>query len=669
MVISHNILAMNGDRMLGCVTWKKNKLSEKLASGYRINRGADDAAGLAISEKMRHQIRGLKKGTENIMDGISLLQVADGALHEVHDILQRMNELFVKASNGTNSNSDRITIQSEIEELITEIDRIGQTTEFNTRKVFRNEWGNAGGDGTSGSSGITVHVRGKPTDTSITSYTIGGNEASGISVNGTTFAWADIKDINGDSLASGIQAGSYSFMYNGLTFDVQVSSNSTLKDIADQMDGLSFNTHNNNKVTNVAFSTKQVPSLFYVWDEYNYVNLNHSGICDIRADNGGITITNRNTMASTYIDFNSIGGAYADTYESLMQDGRLNSLTFEVEDSQFDLTIDLASGWTKDDVINALNGASFETNFTGNVEDFVTSIRTDPYLIEASGFYCNFSKDFYIANGCDLSQLNIENPFEGQFIQSMTDKYSFSINLNKDGHTNMFLLDAVSRARLMEIDNRGCSQGEIISLSFSDINGNHIIAEFRAKTNFDFSTFTNTLSNRTDFSNVGHSIYNYSNMKGGASNDYDILLKKDSNHSQDGDLNGTNGIRIQCSGNSSDYIILRIGLMDAEKIGVNKLSALTAKGAENAIGRLSSSIQLISKQRTRIGVQQNRLCYAYNINGNTTENTQSAESKIRDANMAELMVEYANKEIIMNAALSILVQANSNHQYVLSLLS
>ena len=86
MVISHNILAMNGDRMLGCATWKKNKLSEKLASGYRINRGADDAAGLAISENMRRQIRGLKKGTENITDGISLLQVADGALYEVHDI-------------------------------------------------------------------------------------------------------------------------------------------------------------------------------------------------------------------------------------------------------------------------------------------------------------------------------------------------------------------------------------------------------------------------------------------------------------------------------------------------------------------------------------------------------------------------------------------------------
>ena len=151
----------------------------------------------------------------------------------------------------------------------------------------------------------------------------------------------------------------------------------------------------------MTFSTKQVPSLFYVWDEYNYVNLNHSGICDIRADDRGITITNRITNASTYIDFNSIGGAYTDTYESLMQDGKLTSLTFEIEDSQFDLTIDLDSGWTKEDVINGLNGTSFETNFTGNVEDFITSISTESYL-EASGFYCNFSKDFYIANGCDL---------------------------------------------------------------------------------------------------------------------------------------------------------------------------------------------------------------------------------------------------------------------------
>ena len=144
MVISHNILAMNGDRMLGCATWKKKKLSEKLASGYRINRGADDAAGLAISEK-----------------------VADGALQEVHHILQRMNELVVKAANGTYTNSDRSAIQREIDALSTEIDRIGQTTEFNTRKVFQNDWGEAGGDGTAGSSGITVHVKGKPLDNSI----------------------------------------------------------------------------------------------------------------------------------------------------------------------------------------------------------------------------------------------------------------------------------------------------------------------------------------------------------------------------------------------------------------------------------------------------------------------------------------------------------------------
>ncbi len=669
MVISHNILAMNGDRMLGCATWKKNKLSEKLASGYRINRGADDAAGLAISENMRRQIRGLKKGTENITDGISLLQVADGALYEVHDILQRMNELVIKAANGTNTNLDRIVIQSEIDALITEIDRIGQTTEFNTRKVFQNEWGDEGGDGIGGASGITVHVKGSPGDKSITSYTISGDELSGISVNGTTFAWADIRNINGDSLASGIKDGVYSFMYNGLTFDIQVSSNNTFNDIATQVDGLSFNTSSNHKVTNMTFSTKKVPSLFYVWDEYNYVNLNHSGICDIRADDRGITITNRDTQASTYIDFHSIGNGYSDTYESLMQSGTLNSLTFEIEDSQFDLTIDLDSGWTKEDVINGLNGSSFQTNFTGNVEDFITSVSTDANLMEPSGFYCNFTKDFYVANGCDLSKLNIENAFEGQFIQSTTDKYSYSIKLDKDGNTNMFTLDAASRARLMEIDNKGCTPGEIISLSFSDINGNQIIAEFRAKTTFNFSTFTNTLNNRTSFSNYGHSIYEYSNMKGGASQDYDILLKKDNDNSQNPDLHGTNGIIIQCSGDSSDYILLTIGHMDSEKIGVNKLSALTKRGAGDAIDRLSSAIQLIARQRTKIGVQQNRLSYAYNVNENTTENTSYAESQIRDADMAELMVEYANKEIIKNASLSMLVQANHNSSYVLSLLS
>ena len=132
MVVQHNMQAMNANRMLNITTNAQSKSTEKLSSGYRINRAADDAAGLTISEKMRKQIRGLDQASTNAQDGVSAVQTAEGALTEVHSMLQRMNELAVQASNGTNSkDSDRKAIQDEIDQLNTEIDRVSETTKFN----------------------------------------------------------------------------------------------------------------------------------------------------------------------------------------------------------------------------------------------------------------------------------------------------------------------------------------------------------------------------------------------------------------------------------------------------------------------------------------------------------------------------------------------------------
>ena len=136
MVVQHNMQAMNTNRQLGITPNAQAKSTEKLSSGYRINRAADDAAGLSISEKMRSQIRGLDKASSNAQDGISAVQVAEGALNETHSILQRMNELATQAANGTNTTADRNAIQSEINQLTSEIDRIQSTTQFNTMKLI-----------------------------------------------------------------------------------------------------------------------------------------------------------------------------------------------------------------------------------------------------------------------------------------------------------------------------------------------------------------------------------------------------------------------------------------------------------------------------------------------------------------------------------------------------
>ena len=139
MVVQHNLQAMNANRMLNITTGSQSKSAEKLSSGYRINRAADDAAGLSISEKMRKQIRGLDQASTNAEDGVSAVQTAEGALTEVHSMLQRMNELAVQASNGTNSKTDRDAIQSEIDQLTTEIDRVAETTKFNESYLLKGD--------------------------------------------------------------------------------------------------------------------------------------------------------------------------------------------------------------------------------------------------------------------------------------------------------------------------------------------------------------------------------------------------------------------------------------------------------------------------------------------------------------------------------------------------
>lgn len=140
MVVQHNLTAANTNRQLGITTNGLQKSTEKLSSGYKINRAADDAAGLSISEKMRNQIRGLNKASDNAQDGISLVQTAEGALNEVHSMLQRMSELAVQASNGTNATQDRTALDNEVQQLKTEIERVGTTTQFNKMDILAGEF-------------------------------------------------------------------------------------------------------------------------------------------------------------------------------------------------------------------------------------------------------------------------------------------------------------------------------------------------------------------------------------------------------------------------------------------------------------------------------------------------------------------------------------------------
>ena len=171
MVVQHNLRAVNSNRMLGLTASSQSKSTEKLSSGYKINRAADDAAGLAISEKMRKQIRGLTQASANAQDGISAVQTAEGALNEVHDMLQRMNELAVKAANGTNQTEDQSYIQKEVNNLISEIDRVSTTSTFNEKKLLNGSF-----------SGVKLQVGAENSSDNTITMNISKMSASGLGV-------------------------------------------------------------------------------------------------------------------------------------------------------------------------------------------------------------------------------------------------------------------------------------------------------------------------------------------------------------------------------------------------------------------------------------------------------------------------------------------------------
>ena len=213
MVVQHNMQAANANRMLNVTTGQQAKSTEKLSSGYRINRAADDAAGLTISEKMRKQIKGLDRASTNAEDGVSAVQTAEGALTEVHSMLQRMNELATQSANGTNSNTDRKAIQDEIDQLTTEIDRVSETTKFNETYLLK-------GDGAekahnvnahdAGLDGVVLTDKGDTVDVTLKelnagdkisiagkNYSIGSTEAEAKALLGTTYDGTVKATING----------------------------------------------------------------------------------------------------------------------------------------------------------------------------------------------------------------------------------------------------------------------------------------------------------------------------------------------------------------------------------------------------------------------------------------------------------------------------------------
>ena len=280
MVVQHNLSAMNANRMLGITTGSLAKSTEKLSSGYRVNRAADDAAGLAISEKMRKQIRGLDQASANAEDGISAVQTAEGALTEVHDMLQRMNELAVKAANGTMSTDDRQTVQDEVEQLLTEIDRVAETTKFNELYMLKGDTS----DKTVKLSAKDAGLDGKlVTGANSATFTISTLKlGDSVSIGGKTYTIGDATAKNvADSVAKLTMATGSQVTLNGVQYTIvdtepeeDEAKNLITKDTIEKR-------INGGKLTSVKFNGKT----------YNVITDNAGGAADGIDDNESSIIT------------------------------------------------------------------------------------------------------------------------------------------------------------------------------------------------------------------------------------------------------------------------------------------------------------------------------------------------------------------------------------------
>lgn len=512
MIINHNMNALNAHRNMNVNNTAAGKSMEKLSSGLRINRAGDDAAGLAISEKMRGQIRGLTQASRNASDGISMIQTAEGALNETQNILQRMRELSVQSSNDTNTSEDRASIQKEIEQLTEEIDRIGNNTEFNTQSLLK-------GDGSTKleSSGIIIPKMKAGTDESTV-------EAKVV---------------------------------------IQVAAGNNKQDLELKINGESIKAD----VTGAVGAT----------DEDNAKVL--ANVLKDTIDKNG----NLNGKYKVSLSGNEV------TIEAIKGEG--------FDGNRGNITVDKKANFTSVTETAGRTDVATAASFTIDLNDAATN------------------KDNLYGTGITIGSTQIEfyDASEGQYTGN-----AIGVDISKVTAGNgEDLVNAIIKQAGNKIEGAVLSVGN---------NNNELVI---------------------------------SSMTKGANSTVKV---------EDGAKNEGFEATFQVGANSNQTISISIGDMRAEALGVKNVDLTTAKGSQEATATIQAAIEKVSTERAGLGAVQNRLEYTISNLDNTTENLTSAESTLRDVDMAKEMMTFSKNNILNQAAQAMLAQANQQPQNVLSLL-
>ena len=546
MIINHNMNALNAHRNMNVNNTAAGKSMEKLSSGLRINRAGDDAAGLAISEKMRGQIRGLTQASRNASDGISMIQTAEGALNETQNILQRMRELSVQSSNDTNTAEDRQSIQKEIEQLTEEIDRIGNNTEFNTQSLLK-------GDGSTKLEGIGIDLAGKTTMTA-------GKDAT------TVEAKVEIQ------IATNTNAGSIKLGINGKDVEVKLTT-------------------------------------------------------------GGQTsgeITNGNSIAlGNTVDASKVAESAVSVIQKAID-----------EDSDLKGNFKVSLGNGNKIVVEAVKTGD-NSGVKGNIK--IEETVTNATITDAKGTT--------LAKG---------NTVVGEDVKAT----SATATVKLDGLTVDHLLTKGITVGGKQIEfydaDEGSYSGDAIGVSITSAIKDPATGEI------DEEKLVDAIRSQTKDKLDGVE------LSKGANNELVITSTQAGINSKVEIENGAKNegfeATFQVGANSNQTISISIGDMRADALGVKAVDLTTAEGSQEATATIQAAIEKVSTERAGLGAVQNRLEYTISNLDNTTENLTSAESTLRDVDMAKEMMTFSKNNILNQAAQAMLAQANQQPQNVLSLL-
>lgn len=647
MVINHNMMAANAAGNHGQVAVEAANVSEKLSSGYRINRSKDDAAGLSISEKMRWQLRGLNRSSDNAQDGISYIQTAEGALDEVHSLLQRSRELSVQAANDTNTEEDRKALQEEIAALNKEVNRIAKDTEFNTLKVF---------DSSNASATSRVAADGKRVVTRRDDYvTYAAQNFSGvISASGGKFTQQGI-----ENFANSIKNTYLPKLLSGI---VGTLNDSAIPTISNMEIGLKMY-YGAGDGTLAYVSSNGMK--FQLGINLAYLTENQSTHKINMTDDLATTIAHEMMHAVMFdtVTNGMLGSSGADSFPDWFVEGTAQAVGGAMNYVQ--------------DLQNMVNNNASDAS----IQKWLSKLTdtNNPYNAYSVGYIASMYLGYVAGGATSVDASTISNGIDN-LLKDVSDGYSLSQAISRQTNgkyasltdfENNFAKDAVQFARDVVNASAG-GTGSIISPNGLSGTKSSLLTTSSANNYFTLDVNNEWGDNENAMNAAGKNPY----TGGGATTTNGT--KRDGTKNTDaksswvdaGSRNrGKAALRkLQIGAIQGQSVDVNCYKLSDKDLGIKDANVTTQAGASTAITSYDTAIDMVSEMRSYYGTLQNRLEHTISNLDNTSENVQAAESRIRDADMASLMVEYSKNNILLQAGQSMISQANSSKQGVLTLL-